>query len=146
VGFHTGNWELLNNATARCAEYAVVVRRQKSGGLHRFISELRTATGALLIPEDRPQGLISALKRGMICAVLFDHGSRNARLYATLFDKQVPVPEGVFRLARTFNRPLVPAAAHRDEKGRMCVRLFDPLTVVSSQDFSACAEHLHRLY
>lgn len=146
LGVHIGSWEFLNCAVARHFQYVVIVRRQKPLFMERFLSWLRRKGGLYVVYEDKLKPLYHHLKKGSVLGLVFDHGSSDSPLLNRFFGKVIPTPIGGLKLALRLKRKIYPVVMYRVRDCFHRVKLFNPLTLNSEDDFSEVATQLNRCF
>jgi len=146
TGIHMGSWEALNVSLAKKLPYAIVVRRQKNRDLDRFLNNLRIMQGLNIVYEDDLKSLIGYIKKDYILGLVFDHGSRDSRIYSEFFGKIIPVPIGALKLALNFKKKIYPGCMTRLDRMSHKLKFFPPLEVKSRDDFAGVARNLNKYF
>jgi Kdo2-lipid IVA lauroyltransferase/acyltransferase len=146
LAVHMGNWELANMVIAEKTPYVVLAKRQKNKALDRILNECRNSKGVESVFEGDLKRLVTYLKKGYVLGIVFDHGSRDSKIYSEFFGKVVPVPAGALRIAKHFNKKIFPTAAKREKGKYFYIEFLKPLEVRTKEDFSLAAGLLNKSF
>ena len=115
VGMHMGNWDLAAAAIAqRNYRVNVIVERQRPPALDRYIKQTREALGMKLIPlESATGGIVRALRRNEILALLIDRPSPDDGVPVSFFGATAHVPAGAALLSLRTGASVVAGALVR---------------------------------
>jgi len=108
--FHLGNWDLGGAMVAlRGYPMNVVVESFEPERLNRLIQHYRVEKGMKLIPlEQASRGVLRALRKGEILALLVDRPVGEEGIAVNFFGGTIKVPAGAATLARKTGARLVP--------------------------------------
>jgi KDO2-lipid IV(A) lauroyltransferase len=112
---HLGNWEIMGAIMARCG-YPVtfVVTSQRNHLVEDMIDRYRMAAGIEIYKRaDAVRGVLSALKRNRLVAILIDQDAHQEGAFVPFFGRLASTPRGpaVFHLRS--GSPLIFAESHR---------------------------------
>ncbi|MDD5087530.1 MAG: lysophospholipid acyltransferase family protein [bacterium] len=138
---HLGNWELMGALCARLGyPVSFVVASQSNRRVEELIDRFRKSTGIEIIKRrDAIRGVLSALKRGRLVAMLIDQDAHEDGTFAPFFGTPASTPRGpaVFHL-RT-GAPLIFARSVRlpGERYRIDIERFDATGCTDPDDLTA---------
>ncbi|MFH1487027.1 MAG: lysophospholipid acyltransferase family protein [Chloroflexota bacterium] len=115
IGLHFGNWDLAA-AVAASRDYPFNVIAETFGypPLNRLVQEARRQRGMKVIPMERAaSGIVRALRRNEILALLIDRPSPEDGVLVNFFGSPTKVPSGPAVLALKTGAKLVPAGLVR---------------------------------
>ena len=125
VAGHFGNWELTGGTLAKLG-YPVtyVVAAQANPLVDRWLDGVRRSTGVEIIRRrDAARGVLEALKRNRVVAMLSDQDAGPAGVFVPFFGRPASTPRGPALFHLKTGAPVVYGAAVRDGDGRYCVTL-----------------------
>lgn len=134
---HFGNWELLAAAHILSGyPLSVVARRMDLPLLDRFVSRLRVGSGVEVIDKrDAFRGVIGALRRGRMVAVLLDqNASRREGVFVPFFGRSASTSRGLALLALWSGAPVVPVFIRRAGSGRHWLMIDPPVPPPATGD------------
>lgn len=115
---HSGNWELLGAALAMHGfPLAVVVQKQTSEAMDRFINEYRTMVGMHVTYKTGVREMIRLLGEGKVVALLMDQDANRDGVFVDFFGRLASTPAGSAVLARMKDSPIVPAFITENSDG-----------------------------
>jgi KDO2-lipid IV(A) lauroyltransferase len=138
---HLGNWEIMASIFARLGlPVSVVVTSQRNKRVEQLIDDIRRSTGIEIIKRrDAVRGVLSALKRNRVVAILIDQDAHEDGAFVPFFGKSTSTPRGpaVFHL-RT-GAPLVFAHSVRlpGERYRIQVTNVDTTDLDDADELTA---------
>jgi KDO2-lipid IV(A) lauroyltransferase len=147
---HFGSWEMFAAAmSAQGLPITVVHRARDDGGLDAVVMERRELGGAHYLPRGSAAlGVIKALRRGALLALLADQNARAVDgVFVPFFGRLACASAGPVRLAMSTGAPVLPAFLHRDvrDPSRHVVRIHPPLELAPGDDDAALAENARRI-
>lgn len=102
VSGHLGNWEIVGAACAKLGyPVSFVVTTQSNKSVERWLDEQRAKCGVEIIKRrEALRGVLSALKRNRIVAILIDQDAHEDGVFVPFFGKPSSTPRGpaVFHL------------------------------------------------
>jgi KDO2-lipid IV(A) lauroyltransferase len=120
---HFGNWEIiagaLQGAGIPLSGYAGA---QHNPIVNRWINFNRRRAGNLPIHKDDVKGLLTALKRNRVMAMVMDQHDSEKRYYVSYFGHPVSAAPGPATLARRTGAPVVFCTCTRGADGRYVFR------------------------
>lgn len=143
VSGHLGNWEIMGGIVARCGfPVTFVVTTQSNKMVEELIDRYRIKAGVEIIKRrDAVRGVLSALKRNRLVAILIDQDAHEDGAFVPFFGKLASTPRGpaVFHL-RT-GSPLIFAHSIRLPGDRYRIRL-TPVNTHGLDDADTVTAHL----
>lgn len=96
VSGHIGNWELIGAACARFGyPVSFVVTTQRNKLVQEWLDNVRKAAGIEIIPRKQAiKGVLSALRRNRIVAILIDQDAHEDGVFVPFFGKLSSTPRG----------------------------------------------------
>ncbi len=96
VSGHFGNWEWLGAGMAqRGYPVTYVVTSQTNPFAEEWLNRMRESAGIEIIPKrDAARGVLSALKRNRLVAILADQDAGEAGVFAPFFGRMASTPRG----------------------------------------------------
>ena len=116
---HSDNWELMGGAFAQYGISLVgVAKKQKSGGMDKFINEYRTLIGMHITYNNGVREMYDMLNEGWFIGLIMDQDtSRHDGVIVKFFDQPTNYVTGAASMSRFKNIPIFPAFMHRNEDG-----------------------------
>ncbi|MBR1730420.1 MAG: lysophospholipid acyltransferase family protein [Selenomonadaceae bacterium] len=116
---HSDNWELMGGAFAQYGISLVgVAKKQKSGGMDKFINEYRTLIGMHITYKNGVREMYDMLNEGWFIGLIMDQDtSRHDGVIVKFFDQPTNYVTGAASMSRFKNIPIFPAFMHRNEDG-----------------------------
>ncbi|MCB9366780.1 MAG: lysophospholipid acyltransferase family protein [Calditrichaeota bacterium] len=125
ISGHLGNWEVIGAMAARLGyPVSFVVTTQRNKLVENWLNRLREQCGVEIIQrKDALRGVLSALKRNRVVAILIDQDAHQEGVFVPFFGKLSSTPRGpaVFHL-RT-GAPLIFMASSRIPGERYCCQM-----------------------
>ncbi|MFQ5382252.1 MAG: lysophospholipid acyltransferase family protein [Dehalococcoidia bacterium] len=146
---HYGGWDFgAAAASVRGYPLSVVIETFDSASLDAAVVRSREALGMKVIRMERPlSAAVKALRRGELLAVLVDRPLQRGGVTVPFFGREVRVPAGAARLARSGRAVIIPAAFVRlpDRPGTFQVLAGEPIVPPCTDDGQADAAEATRL-
>jgi KDO2-lipid IV(A) lauroyltransferase len=147
---HFGSWEMFAAAmSARGLPITVVHRTRDDAGLEEVLMERRLEGGATYLARGSAAfGVIKALRKGALLALLFDQNARAGDgVFVPFFGRLASAHAGPVRLAMSTGAPVLPAFLHRDplNPGQHVVRFQPTLALAPGDDAAALLENARRM-
>jgi len=123
VAGHLGNWEWMGGATAKLG-YPVtyVVTDQANPLVDRWLDKMRHSTGVEIIRRrDAARGVLEALKRNRVVAMLSDQDAGQAGVFVPFFGRPASTPRGPALFHLKTGVPLVYGSPIRGDDGRLYI-------------------------
>ncbi len=116
LSIHFGNWEWGGIGLALAGyEMNFLVRPHKNKFTNRLFNEIRSARRIKVISTNQLRRVINALKRNEAVAILSDEENKRG-VKVSLFDQEIILASGPFRLAYRTRALICPTFAIRDRK------------------------------
>jgi Kdo2-lipid IVA lauroyltransferase/acyltransferase len=110
--FHYANWEIMGVASRLLEKEVVVLARplKRHKLINRFLSDLRSATGLTIIPnQDTGRDVMRHLRENRIVAILGDQREKRSRgVWVDFFGHEVPTNKGIATIAMKTGAPVIP--------------------------------------
>ena len=133
---HSDNWELMGGAFAQCGISLVgVAKKQKSGGMDRFINEYRTLIGMHITYKTGVREMFQMLAEGWFIGLIMDQDTgRHDGVVVKFFDEPTNFMPGAASMSRFRGVPIFPAFMHRTEDRRHKLIVYPPIFVEKTKD------------
>ncbi len=116
---HFGNWEMLAISAGKRYPLSVIVARQENPYFDKLINGVRSTRGYKTIYKDvAPIGVMKALKRNGVVAILADQHAGDQGVYTPFFYREVSTPKGPAVFALKAKCPLYTVFCVRQPDGR----------------------------
>ena len=116
---HFGNWEMLAISAGKRFPLSVIVARQENPYFDKLIDGIRSTRGYKTIYKDvAPIGVMKALKRNGVVAILADQHAGDQGVYTPFFYREVSTPKGPAVFALKAKCPLYTVFCVRHPSGR----------------------------
>ena len=116
---HFGNWEMLAISAGKRFPLSVIVARQENPYFDKLIDGIRSTRGYKTIYKDvAPIGVMKALKRNGVVAILSDQHAGDQGVYTPFFYREVSTPKGPAVFALKAKCPLYTVFCVRQHDGR----------------------------
>lgn len=116
---HFGNWEMLAISAGQRFPLSVIVARQENPYFDKLINGIRSTRGYKTIYKDvAPIGVMRALKRKGVVAILADQHAGDQGVYTPFFYREVSTPKGPAVFALKAQCPLYTVFCVRQPNGR----------------------------
>ncbi len=145
---HMGNWELLLAAAGKVGlPISAIYRPLDFRPLDLFFSELRSRSGAKLIPKHRGmRKVMESLRKNECVGVLLDQNARGrSGVFVDFFSTPASTNTGLALLARATESPVVPLFLVR-EADRYFVKCLPELPLIKSDNKNKDVETNTRIY
>jgi len=143
VSAHLGCWE-YHGAYAANKGYPVtyVVAQQSNAGIGKIIDERRSAVGIETYQrKNAARGVISALKRNRLLAIMIDQDAGKNGVFVPFFGKSASTTRGVATFAIKLGAPILMITGYRSSDGRSISKI-QPVDCESSGDFDRDVERI----
>ncbi len=133
---HSDNWELMGGAFAQYGISLVgVAKKQKSGGMDRFINEYRTLIGMHITYKTGVREMFQMLADGWFIGLIMDQDTnRHDGVIVKFFDEPTNFMPGAASMARFRDIPIFPAFMHRTaDRGHKLI-VYPPIYVEKTRD------------
>lgn len=146
VSGHIGNWEIMGCIAARCGyPVSFVVAAQSNPLVERLIDRYRGEAGVEIIKRrDAVRGVLSALKRNRLVAIMIDQDAHNDGVFVPFFGRPASTPRGPAVFHQRTGSPLLFAHSVRLPGERYRIR-FEPISSDQSQDPDALTAQMTRM-
>ncbi len=133
---HSDNWELMGGAFAQYGISLVgVAKKQKSGGMDRFINEYRTLIGMHITYKTGVREMFQMLTDGWFIGLIMDQDTnRHDGTVVKFFDEPTNFMPGAASMARFKDIPIFPAFMHRTATRTHKLIVYPPLFVEKTRD------------
>ena len=133
---HSDNWELMGGAFAQYGISLVgVAKKQKSGGMDRFINEYRTLIGMHITYKTGVREMFQMLADGWFIGLIMDQDTnRHDGVIVKFFGEPTNFMPGAASMARFRDIPIFPAFMHRTEDRRHKLIVYPPIRVEKTRD------------
>lgn len=115
---HAGNWDLAGViASRRSIPAAFIARSQKNPLTNKFVNEMRSLRGSVIVDRDDPRFLpkvLEQLNAGKALAILIDLRSKTNVPDAEYLGKPANLSAGIVMIAQHARVPILPMALVRD--------------------------------
>ncbi len=135
---HLGNWELMAAIVAALG-YPVtgVVTTQRNKRIEELMDELRQSVGVEIVKvREGVRGILSALKRNRLVAILIDQDAHEAGVFVPFFGRMASTPKGAAVLHLKTGSPLIFVRSHRISRERYVIH-FEELNTTMLQPRNA---------
>ena len=131
---HFGNWEMLAISAGKRFPLSVIVARQENPYFDKLINGIRSTRGYSPIYKDvAPIGVMKALKRNRVVAILADQHAGDQGVYTPFFYREVSTPKGPAVFALKAKCPLYTVFCVRQPDGRY-VSTFEEVPLPNTGD------------
>jgi len=115
ISGHLGNWEIVGALCARLGyPVSFVVTTQRNKLVEAWLNELRTRCGVEIIQrKDALRGVLSALKRNRLVAMLIDQDAHEEGVFVPYFGQLSSTPRGPAVFHQRTGAPLIFMASYR---------------------------------
>ena len=133
---HSDNWELMGGAFAQYGISLVgVAKKQKSGGMDRFINEYRTLIGMHITYKTGVREMFQMLADGWFIGLIMDQDTnRHDGVIVKFFGEPTNFMPGAASMARFRDIPIFPAFMHRTADRRHKLIVYPPIYVEKTRD------------
>ena len=115
---HMGNWELGAAHGAQHLEFCAITRPVSQSKLAEAIEDIREAAGVKVYKRKNAlKGILGALRRGSIVAVMLDQHAGKNGVKVSFFGRPVSTFSSVAYLALKTGVPVIPGYSYRREDG-----------------------------
>jgi KDO2-lipid IV(A) lauroyltransferase len=137
---HVGNWELMALAASVKFQFSmyVMVRPLDIESLDRFITDLRSCTGNIVLDKDNSAGSVrELLKANQVIGILLDqNASWYEGVYVPFFGRIACTNKGLAMFAIRYNVPVIPAFNFRMKDGRYRIIFSPPVEPIRTGDIT----------
>ena len=140
VTAHFSNWDILAAAAAVYGYAVNAVTGELRGGLNRLVVRSRERIGMRMIPVGAARGILRALQRNELVALVCDLYRGENGVSVDFFDRPTILPSGPAALALKTGAPIIPVWVERLPDNGYLARVEAPLEVVRSGDLTADIE------
>lgn len=125
VSGHLGNWEIVGAMCGRLGyPVSFVVTTQRNKLVEAWLNNVRSKCGVEIIPRrDALKGVLSALKRNRLVAILIDQDAHEDGVFVPFFGKLSSTPRGPAIFHQRTGAPLIFMSSRRISRERYCCRL-----------------------
>lgn len=139
--FHLGNWEAMGSRYTRLIGPSyILVKKVGSGGVERFVNELREKNDFLWVKREKKGDGAKAIKdilgRGEVVGFVIDQ-SRPGEPKLPFFGHPAKTNTSLAALWHKYPAPIVPSYIIRKGASRHVLNILAPLSLVSSGDEAA---------
>lgn len=132
---HFGNWEMLALSAGKRFPLSVIVAKQENPYFDKLIYGIRVTRGYKPIYKDvAPIGVMKALKKNGVVAILADQHAGDQGVYTPFFYREVSTPKGPAVFALKTKCPLYTVFCVRQPDGRY-VATFEDIPLPNTGDF-----------
>ena len=133
---HSDNWELMGGAFAQYGISLVgVAKKQKSGGMDRFINEYRTLIGMHITYKTGVREMFQMLSDGWFIGLIMDQDTnRHDGVVVNFFGEPTNFMPGAASMARFKDIPIFPAFMHRTADRTHKLIVCPPICVEKTRD------------
>ena len=130
VSGHFGNWEWMGGAVSKVGfPVTYVVTSQTNQLVERWMNRMRESVGIEIVPRrNAVRGILSALKRNRIVAILCDQDAAETGVFTSFFSRPASTPRGpaLFLLKAGVQIVFVAAPRHLSGKYRIVFEKISP--------------------
>ncbi|MDY6951156.1 MAG: hypothetical protein SWE60_06575 [Thermodesulfobacteriota bacterium] len=138
ISAHLGNWEMAHLAVSCYLQgpLVLVARRIDSRRLHRWLNDLRSRFGSVVLDKRQALGRMArALKGGGVVGLLIDQGTRQSEgVEVTFLGRTTTATPAAALLARRYKSTVLPAFCVRQRDGKLTLLVEPPLKLQRTQD------------
>lgn len=135
---HSGNWEMAGAWLAQRHPTTVVARPMNQSSFAADVNACRESGGMkVLARKNALKGVLSALRRNEIVAVMFDQHAGKNGVEVAFFNRPVSAFSSVAYLALKTGAPVVPGLSYRDADDRLRVIVTPEIPLVVTGDETA---------
>lgn len=133
---HSDNWELMGGAFAQYGISLVgVAKKQKSGGMDRFINEYRTLIGMHITYKTGVREMFQMLADGWFIGLIMDQDTnRHDGVIVNFFGEPTNFMPGAASMSRFKDIPIFPAFMHRTADRKHKLIVYPPIRVEKTKD------------
>lgn len=139
--FHLGNWEAMGAKINRALAPAhVLVKKVGTGGMNRFVTEVRDKNGFLCVNRQKKgdgfKEIAKALKRGEIIGFVMDQ-ARPGEPRLPFFGHPAKTNTSLAAIWKRLPAPIVPSYIHRTAVAKHVIEFFPALKLAVTDDEKA---------